>query len=105
MTSVTNNQNKTMRYTATQNKTLKETRSKDKATSKEACDILEKVFKGVSRMRLQTLWDELEAMKMKDSEDVSSYITRVQTVTNQLKHNGETLTDARSGEDSSIFEG
>jgi len=38
---------------------------------------------------------ELEAMKMKDSEDVSSYITRVQTVVNQLKHNGETLTNVR----------
>ena len=33
-------------------------------------------------------------MKMKDSEDVSSYITRVKTVANQLKRNGETLTDA-----------
>jgi len=32
---------------------------------------------------------------MKDSEDISSYITRVQTITNQLKHNGETLTDTR----------
>jgi len=31
---------------------------------------------------------------MKDSEDVSSYITRVKTVANQLKRNGETLTDA-----------
>jgi len=46
-------------------------------------------------MRLQTLQGELEAMKMKDSEDVSSYITHVQTVANQLKCNGETLTDAR----------
>jgi len=32
---------------------------------------------------------------MKDSEDVSSYITRVQTVGNQLKHNRETVIDAR----------
>jgi len=32
---------------------------------------------------------------MKDSEDVSSYITHVQTVANKLKRNGETLTDAR----------
>jgi len=32
---------------------------------------------------------------MNDSEDVSSYITCVQTIANQLKHNGETLTDAR----------
>ena len=46
-------------------------------------------------MRLQTLRGELEAMKMKESEDVSSYVTRVQTVANQHKRNGETLTDAR----------
>jgi len=32
---------------------------------------------------------------MKDSKDVSSYITRVQTLANQLKHNEETLTNAR----------
>jgi len=32
---------------------------------------------------------------MKDSEDVSSYITHVQTVANKLKCNGETLMDAR----------
>jgi len=42
-------------------------------------------------MSLQTLRGELKAMKMKDSEDVSSYITRMQTVANQLKHNRETL--------------
>jgi transposase InsO family protein len=34
-------------------------------------------------------------MKMKESEGVSDYITRVQTMVNQLKRNGETLTDAR----------
>ena len=32
---------------------------------------------------------------MKDSEDICSYITRVQTIVNQLKRNGETLTDTR----------
>ncbi|XP_068465081.1 uncharacterized protein [Phaseolus vulgaris] len=68
------------------------------STSKEAWDILEKVFRGairVKQMRLQTLRGELKSMKMKDSEDVSSYITRVQTVANQLKRNGETLMDVR----------
>ncbi|XP_038878102.1 uncharacterized protein LOC120070273 isoform X5 [Benincasa hispida] len=67
-------------------------------TSKEAWDILEKVFKGVDRVkqvRLQTLRGELETMKMKESERVSHYITRVQTVVNQLKRNGETLEDAK----------
>ena len=46
-------------------------------------------------MCFQTLRGELEAIKMKDSKDVSSYITCVQIVANQLKHNGETLTDTR----------
>ncbi|XP_073067174.1 uncharacterized protein [Primulina eburnea] len=105
--------------TANQLKALKETRMKDKTalyflfqavdesgfemiagaeTSKEAWDTLEKVFKGADRVkqvRLQTLRGELESMKMKMSEGVSDYISRVQTVVNQLKRNGETLTDAR----------
>jgi len=71
------------------------------STIKEAWDILKKVFKGVNRvkqMHLQTLQGELEAMKMKDSEDVSSYITHIQAVSNQLKHNGKTLTDVRVAE-------
>ncbi|KAK8602035.1 hypothetical protein V6N12_051857 [Hibiscus sabdariffa] len=106
-------------YTAAQTKALKEARSKDKAalymlfravdesgfekiagatTSKEAWDTLGKVFKGADRVkqvRLQTLRGELESMKMKESESVSEYITRVQAVVNQLIRNGETLTDAR----------
>ncbi|GMI80153.1 hypothetical protein HRI_001684600 [Hibiscus trionum] len=106
-------------YTAAQTKALKEARSKDNValymlfravdesgfekiagatTSKEAWDILEKVFKGVDRfkqVRLQNLRCELEGMKMKESESVSDYITRVQAVVNQLNRNGETLTDAR----------
>lgn len=106
-------------YTAAQNKALKEARLKDKAAlymlfravdesgfekiagatnSKGAWDTLERVFKGADRvkqMRLQTLRGELESMKMKESENVSDYITRVQTVVNQLNRNGEKLTDAR----------
>jgi gag-polypeptide of LTR copia-type len=34
-------------------------------------------------------------MKMEDSEGVSNYITRVQTVTNQMKTNGESLAESR----------
>ena len=100
-------------------KALKETRMKDKTalyllfqvvdesgfekitgatTSKAAWEILENAYKGADRVkqvRLQTLRGELEAMKMKETEGVSDYITRVQTIVNQLKRNGETLTDAR----------
>ena len=88
-------------YTVAQNLALKELRSKDKAvlymlfravdelgfekieratTSKEAWDTLEKMFKGtdqVKQVRLQTLRGELESMEMKESENVSDYITRV----------------------------
>ncbi|KAK9147066.1 hypothetical protein Sjap_006969 [Stephania japonica] len=109
----------TVNQTANQIKALKETRMKDKTalyllfqamdesgfekivgatTSKEAWDTLQKVFKGADRVkqvRLQTLRGELEAMKMKESEGISDYITRVQTMVNQLKRNGEILTDAR----------
>jgi len=59
---------------------------------------MEIVFKDADRVKqmyLQTLRGELEAIRMKDSKDVSSYISRVQTVANKLKHNEENLTDAR----------
>jgi len=46
-------------------------------------------------VRLQTLRDELESMKMKETEGVAEYITRVETVTNQLARNGETLSASR----------
>ena len=106
-------------YTTAQNKALKEARSKDKAalymlfravdelsfekiaratTSKEAWVTLEKVFKGTDRVKqvhLRTLRGELESMKMKESENVSDYITRVQTVSNQLNLNGEMLPETR----------
>ena len=46
-------------------------------------------------MRLQTLRGKLESMKMKKSENVSDYITRVQTVANQLNQNEEMLPETR----------
>ena len=67
-------------------------------TSKEAWNTLEKVFKGTDRVkqvRLQTLRGELESMKMKESENVFYYITRVQTVVNRLNRNGEMLPETR----------
>jgi len=47
-------------------------------SSKEAWDILEKANKGderVKQVRLQTLRSELENMQMKESEDISEFIT------------------------------
>jgi gag-polypeptide of LTR copia-type len=87
--------------TANQMKVLKETRTRDKTAlyllfqavdesgfeniadatrSKETWDVLEKSYKGADRVkqvRLQTLRGELEAMKIKESEGISDYITRV----------------------------
>nr|KYP35059.1 hypothetical protein KK1_043932 [Cajanus cajan] len=60
-------------------------------SSKVAWDILEKVNKGderVKQVRLQTLRGELENMRMKESENVSEFITRVETVVNKLNQNG-----------------
>jgi len=54
---------------------------------------LEKVLKGVNRVKqiyFQTLRHELVTMKMKKSENVFSYITRVQTVGNKNLNNRET---------------
>ncbi|GKF88010.1 hypothetical protein Tco_0258887, partial [Tanacetum coccineum] len=68
------------------------------STAKQAWDTLKKAYKGADRVkqvRLQTLRGELEVMKMKEAEEVSDYITRVQTVVNQLKRNGENLPDSR----------
>nr|GEV96962.1 retrovirus-related Pol polyprotein from transposon TNT 1-94 [Tanacetum cinerariifolium] len=69
--------------------------------AKEAWDFLEKVYKGadrVKRVTLKTLHCELEAIKMKETEGIYDYITRVQTVVNKLKRNGESLTDSRAVE-------
>ena len=38
----------------------------------------------MKQVRLQTLRGELESMKMKETEGVAEYITRVETVANQL---------------------
>nr|KYP46906.1 Retrovirus-related Pol polyprotein from transposon TNT 1-94 [Cajanus cajan] len=67
-------------------------------SSKEAWDILEKAKKGderVKQVRLQTLRGELENMRMKESEGVSEFITRVETVVNKLNRNGENLPSSR----------
>jgi len=63
-------------------------------SSKEAWDILEKAYKGdnrVKQVRLQTLKGELERIRMEEAEGVVEYVSRVETVVNQLGRNGETL--------------
>jgi gag-polypeptide of LTR copia-type/Domain of unknown function (DUF4219) len=67
-------------------------------TSKEARGILQTTYKGADRVkqiRLQTLRGEFEMLRMNNTEGVSDYITIVQTITNQLKRNGESLSKQR----------
>jgi len=67
-------------------------------SSKEAWDILEKAYKEdnrVKQVRLQTLREELERMRMKEDEGVAEYVSRVEIVANQLGRNGETLPACR----------
>jgi hypothetical protein len=103
--------------TNNQVKELKESRKKDKTalylmyqavdesgfekiagakTSKEAWETLEKAYKAADRVkqvRLQTLRGEFKTLRMKESEGVSDYITRVEIVVNQLKRNGEEISE------------
>ncbi|XP_052723895.1 uncharacterized protein LOC128193810 [Vigna angularis] len=105
--------------TAAQLAALKKTRVKDKSalyilyravdesgfekivnakSSKEAWQILEKVYKGdnrVKQVRLQTLRSEFESLRMEEKERVSEYISRVEAVANQICRNGEELPASR----------
>ncbi|XP_020108580.1 uncharacterized protein LOC109724243 [Ananas comosus] len=63
-----------------------------------AWDILATVFKGddkVKRIRLQKLRAEFEAIRMKESESVADYVSRILVIANQMKRNGEELNDER----------
>ncbi|XP_058760492.1 uncharacterized protein LOC131633828 [Vicia villosa] len=99
--------------------TLKESRKKDKkslfliyqsvdedtfekisnaTTTKEAWGKLQTCNKGVEqvkKIRLQTLIGDFERLFMEESESISDYFSRVLSVVNQLKRNGEDVDDAK----------
>ena len=67
-------------------------------TSKEAWEILQNTFKGidkVKKVRLQTLRGDFEKLQMEEAETISDYFTRVLTISNEMKRNGESLSDTR----------
>ncbi|KAL0290735.1 UNVERIFIED_CONTAM: hypothetical protein Sangu_2560600 [Sesamum angustifolium] len=67
-------------------------------SAKEAWSILQKEYQGSAKVRiikLQTLRRDFENMKMKDSETIDEYYTKVRELVNQLKAYGEDLPEKR----------
>ncbi|KAK4386665.1 hypothetical protein Sango_2537100 [Sesamum angolense] len=66
--------------------------------AKEAWSILQKEYQGSAKVRiikLQTLRRDFENMKMKDSETIDEYYTKVRELVNQLKAYGEDIPEKR----------
>ncbi|KAI8557075.1 hypothetical protein RHMOL_Rhmol05G0306400 [Rhododendron molle] len=67
-------------------------------TAKEAWDILRNANRGIertTRVQLQLLRGEFEAMQMEEDETISSYFTRMLMIVNQMRRYGEKLDDVR----------
>nr|GEY46333.1 copia-type polyprotein [Tanacetum cinerariifolium] len=74
-------------------------------TSKEAWEILQNAFKGidkVKKVRLQSLRGEFEKLQKEESKTILDYFTRVLTISNEMKRNGESLKRSKD-EDTVIF--
>ncbi|KAL0384143.1 UNVERIFIED_CONTAM: hypothetical protein Sradi_2808600 [Sesamum radiatum] len=72
-------------------------------SAKEAWGILQKEYQGSAKVRiikLQTLRRDFENMKMKDSETIDEYYTKVRELVNQLKAYGEDIPEKRVVENS-----
>ncbi|XP_074289437.1 uncharacterized protein LOC141614589 [Silene latifolia] len=66
--------------------------------SKVAWEILQKEFQGdlkVKNVNLQTFRRELENLKIKESESIKDYYTRVMDIINQMRGLGEVVEDSR----------
>ncbi|KAK4404462.1 hypothetical protein Sango_0814800 [Sesamum angolense] len=67
-------------------------------SAKEAWSILQKEYQGSAKVRiikLQTIRRDFENMKMKDSETIDEYYTKVRELVNQLKSYGEDIPEKR----------
>ncbi|KAJ0040391.1 hypothetical protein Pint_27645 [Pistacia integerrima] len=67
-------------------------------TTKEVRDLFCVSYRreeNVMKVRLHTLEGEFESFHMKELETISKYFSRVQAVANQLKRNGEMLSNTR----------
>ncbi|KAL0283628.1 UNVERIFIED_CONTAM: hypothetical protein Sangu_2877900 [Sesamum angustifolium] len=67
-------------------------------SAKEAWSILQKEYQGSAKVhiiKLQTLRRDFENKKMKDSETIDEYYTKVRELVNQLKPYGEDIPEKR----------
>jgi len=68
-------------------------------TSKEAWELLQKTYMGVNKVKkvrfqtFQTLRNKYESLEIKDFESITKYHSRVMVAVNQLRRNGELLSD------------
>ncbi|XP_019420667.1 PREDICTED: uncharacterized protein LOC109330847 [Lupinus angustifolius] len=65
-------------------------------TAKEAWDSLEKSYEGaakIKKVKLQTIRRKYELLQMEERETISDYLTKILTLTNQMKACGEEVKD------------
>ncbi|KAK9928321.1 hypothetical protein M0R45_025464 [Rubus argutus] len=70
----------------------------DRRTAKIVWDSMKLKFGGNTKVKkslLNSLRREFEILAMKNDETVTEYFARVMTVTNQMRSNGEVLTDSK----------
>ncbi|KAM1349820.1 hypothetical protein EV1_003830 [Malus domestica] len=73
-------------------------RISNETSAKLAWDVLEKVYRGSTKVRavkLQSLRRDFEYIRMKDDELLDDYLSRLSEIINQMKSYGEILSDER----------
>ncbi|XP_068309857.1 uncharacterized protein [Pyrus communis] len=73
-------------------------RISNKTDAKSTWDVLEKVYRGSTKVRavkLQSLRRDFEYIRRKDDELLDDYLSRLSEIINQMKSYGETLSDER----------